>query len=295
MLTRFCSGVALLGLASSFGASPALAEDCAKPDLLEAYPGNADPPREVPTNATLTAHYAPTAQYLGETVTLDSAATGSVVVDATFDSSEGLLTVTPQTLTPGSQYTIHWPKLAGIGTASRGKGADVDFLVASGADQISPTFAGLSRVDWDVHRYRDKCTDSLEDRFDFDLWPGIAGDDFSLEHLALVVFQTKGPHVQAGSSPTPISIQKLPPAGDSARVVLSLDDGAGRVCFAALVKDLTGKVSTGADREVCTRTTRPPFFYGCAVSRPLVSRSWPWPVSLLLLSLAARRRHRRTS
>lgn len=294
-LRRKRCAAALLGLASSFGTSLALANDCGKPDLLEAYPGVSDPPSAVPTNATLTAHYASTAQYLGETVTLESASTGSVTVDATFDASEGLLTVTPQALSSGTQYTIHWPKLAGIGTASRGKGADVTFVVASSADQSSPTFTGLSSIDWDVRRYRDECTDSLEDRFAFDLWPGDASDDFPTEDLALIVFQTKGPHVQASSSPTPVSIQKLPPSGDSARVVLSLDDGAGRVCFAALVKDLTGKVSTGADHEVCTHTTKPPFFYGCTVSAPLASGSWPCSPSLLLLSLAARRRHRRTS
>lgn len=285
---------AILLLASSLGTSLALADDCAKPDLLEAYPRAADPPLEVPTNAILSAHYASTAQYLGETVELGKTGGTQAPASATFDSTQGLLTVTPA-LTAGGRYTIHWPKLAGIGTASRGKGADVDFAVSTLADAQAPRFSGLARVDWDVRRVRDACTDSLEDRFAFDVWPGDASDDFPSAELALFVFQTAGPHVDPGASPTPVSIQPLPTAGESARVVLSLDDGEGRVCFAALVKDLTGKASAGADREVCTHTTRPPFFYGCSVTPSRGGRSGFFLLPLLLLPLALRRRHRRTS
>jgi hypothetical protein len=67
----------------------------------------------------------------------------------------------------------------------------------------------------------------------------------------------------------------------------------GRICFAALVRDLTGKISTGGEREVCADVTRPPFFNGCAVA-PRSSRSAGfWLVALALLVALWRRGHAR--
>lgn len=275
------------------GTSPVLADDCGKPDLLEAYPDVSEDPPTIPRNAVLTAHYAPTAQYLGEDVTLEEEGMDPVLPDVTFDETQGLLRATPPApLTAGAHYTVTWPKLAGIGTASRGRGALVDFVGSAIDDVSSPDFEGLESVEWDVRRERDDCTDSLEDRFAFQLFPGVATDDFDVELLSVSVFQTAGPHVKSGDAPYPIATKKFPADGSPIRVTRAIDEGAGRVCFAALVRDLTGKASTGAEREVCTRTTRPPFFYGCstALSRaPSEGSSIPW----LLLSAAALGRRRR--
>jgi MYXO-CTERM domain-containing protein len=41
-------------------------------------------------------------------------------------------------------------------------------------------------------------------------------------------------------------------------------DLVGHVCFAAIVQDLTGKVSTSG-APVCVDTVAPPFFYSCGV------------------------------
>jgi hypothetical protein len=101
----------------------------------------------------------------------------------------------------------------------------------------------------------------------------------------------------------------LPEDEKPVRVKLSVTSATGDVCFAAQVEDLKPgcseddpacvlNFSPGADKEICTTTTAPPFFYGCAleppgrdVRRSARSQSTAWPFALLLL-LAAGRRHR---
>jgi len=51
-----------------------------------------------------------------------------------------------------------------------------------------------------------------------------------------------------------------PAEREEAQAMLAFDP-----VFAALVRDSLGRISAGADREVCTTTVRPPFFYGCSV------------------------------
>ena len=60
-----------LSLAFAFLAvsTRAHANPCGDPDFVDAYP--ADQATNVPTNATLSAHYAANAEYLNDTVTLD--------------------------------------------------------------------------------------------------------------------------------------------------------------------------------------------------------------------------------
>jgi hypothetical protein len=283
--------VVALGLSVAVAAR---ADDCATADLLDTFPPDAG--TGVPTDAVLTAHYAPNAQYGGETVTLQHGTAPKETVDAVFDETQGLLSVTPVVpLVSGDRYAIEWPGLRGIDTASIGTGATVTFRVGDGPDVSAPIFAGLTKVRWDVKRERDECTSSFEDRFVFDLTPGAATDDAGTRNLALVVFQTKGPRVDQSGTREQVQISPLPKPGEAVRVALPIADAEGDVCFAALVRDLTGKVSS-ADREACTHTTAPPFFYGCSVAR---ASSVRWPPGLaaslaFALSLLARRRHRRT-
>src|SRR5262249_40498477 len=150
----------------------------------------ADGATGVPTNATLMAKYAATAEYQGEDVTLDHGGNGASKVPATFDDTEGELRITPpDPLVPGDTYTVSWPALRGIGTATLGSGAKVSFTVGQNADTAPPSFDGLVAASWDVDRRRDDCTDTVEQRFVFDLTPGKASDDSAREGLALVVFQ----------------------------------------------------------------------------------------------------------
>src|ERR1041384_2811317 len=58
---------AAVAIAVTFVASSSRADDCAKPDFVAAFPP--DGATDVPTNATLTAHYVSTAQYIDEAVT----------------------------------------------------------------------------------------------------------------------------------------------------------------------------------------------------------------------------------
>jgi hypothetical protein len=82
----------------------------------------------------------------------------------------------------------------------------------------------------------------------------------------LTVFQTSGPDLSAGAAPQPVHTQ-LMPEDDRVRVSRAVDDSVGHICFAAIVRDLTGRVSSSGNEEVCTDTVQPPFFYGCAMHR----------------------------
>jgi MYXO-CTERM domain-containing protein len=67
----------------------------------------------------------------------------------------------------------------------------------------------------------------------------------------------------------------------------------GRICFAALVRDLTDKISGGGDSEVCVQTTRPPFFNGCAFVPTGRDGTGLGLGALGLLLVGRRRRHAR--
>ncbi len=283
----------VLVAAATLLARGARADSCGTADLLDAYPP--DGAKSVPTNAVLTAHYAPNAQYDGETVTLKHGDAPKENVDAVFDETQGLLSVTPVVpLVAGDTYEIAWPGLRGIDTASRGKGETVTLTASAVVDRAAPIFDGLRSITWDVRRERDDCTGSLEDRFAFDLTPGQATDDAGTESLELVVFQTKGPRVDATGAREQIQISPFPAAGKSVEVDLPIGDAEGNVCFAALVRDLVGNVSS-ADREVCTATTAPPFFYGCSVSRPGTAHASLGRLAPFLLALASFALRRRTA
>lgn len=285
----------LLGIALVCAAPVAQATTCVKPDLIDTLPP--DGAVRVPTNATLTAHYESTAEYLGEDVTLAEGDAPAESVPARFDSAEGLLSVTPPNgLVPGGHYVIAWPKLRGIGTASLGRGLNASFTVTSAEDTASPSFEGLRAIDWDVRRAQDDCTGTIEQRFVFDVTPGHASDDLGTELLALLVLQTRGGGVD--TSPEQVLLAPLPSEGKSVRVERSIAAATGHVCFSAIVKDLTGKPSSGngANREVCVDATAPPFFYGCRVTplgrsgRP--PSATPLLASLVLVLSAHRRRQR---
>jgi hypothetical protein len=279
------------------------ATSCVKPDLIDSFP--ADGAEGVPTNATLTAHYESTAEYLNEDVTLGegkSTPDGGANQESqpvTFNKDEGLLTVTPPNgLLAGKDYVIKWPKLRGIGTASRGRGANVSFTVGDSEDREAPTFEGLMGISWDVRRGRDDCTESLEERFVFNVTPGKATDDLGTDLLALVVFQTRGGDVGTSGASRQVLMAPLPKEGKSAEVEQPIAAATGHVCFSAQVQDLTGARSSGngANKEVCVKTTPPPFFYGCGVTppgrAPRRQSGAPLILGAVVLSLSRRRRHR---
>jgi hypothetical protein len=305
---------AAAAFAVALAASPARAELCALPDVVDTFP--ADGAEGVPTNAILTAHYAPTAEHIDENVIFHGPDPGGSEITVgfrpedtecvdplpgsfCFNRSEGLLNLRPPAdLAPGASYTVEWPKLRGTGTASRGEGRKVTFGVGDGPDLEAPRFRGLEKIFWDVDREWDECTSAEQDRFYFDLTPSAASDDFDTKLLALRVFQTKGPTLASGKR-TKVALLPFPTDDKPVRFEVSVTNATGNVCFAAQVEDLKApcpdgscgdKFSAGADKEVCATTTAPPFFYGCGVAREHAGgRSWP--VALLLL-LGARRRHR---
>jgi hypothetical protein len=293
---------AALSLSVLVTAFPARADSCVKPDLIDTFPPN--DAKSVPTNATLTAHYNPIAQFI-ESTGPDSdvvklahgSATAEEMPNPEFDAAEGLLSIKPPDgLIAGDDYTVIWPALRGVGTASKGNGATVTFHVGGGPDTEAPTFDGLVDISWDVSREHDECTGNFEDRFAFDVVPGKAHDDFGTDNLQLVVQQSHGGDADKKGAPQQVLISPLPAAGNSVRVSTSIDAAEGHVCFTALVRDLIDNHSDSTSHEVCVHATAPPFFYGCSLSRPAPKeRGVPTSLSLVLLSvlsLCARRRHR---
>jgi hypothetical protein len=244
-------------------ARDARAGSCVPPDLLETMPP--DNAQNVPTNAILFARYASTAQYARESVPLEHVGAETTTPTATFDPTEGTLRITPPApLVTGDSYVVHWPSLGDGNTATLGTQLDQHFAVGLTEDLKAPTFQGLTSITWDASHTNDSCSNSVAERFVFDLGLGAADDDGGRDSLTLIVFQTAGPTVTA-AAPTPVLLQRLPAVGKSVRVTTLVDSGVGHVCFAAIVRDLTLKVSTSGP-ETCVDTVRPPFFYGCAAA-----------------------------
>ncbi len=274
-----------LGLALLALAAPAVAAPCGRPDVLDAFPP--DGAAGVPTDATLSAHYDVTADWVDEGVDLDRG-TDTVALTPTWDANEGLLSVVPPGgLVAGDDYVVHWPSLRGINTATKGRAKDVQFSVGAGPDQAAPSFAGVTGVDWDVDRERDDCTDNIEERYRFDIALAPASDDGGKDALELVVFQTAGPGIDG---PQPVRVSHMPAEG-TVRIVRSIDSATGHVCFAAIARDLTGKTSEGGSRETCVDTVAPPFFYGCSTA-PAGRGGTSWLVLALGIAAAAWRRRR---
>ena len=218
----------------------------------------------MPIGAPLHAFYAAAAIYQNEPILLDLPDGTELALIGDFDSAEGRLTLTPpDALAPLAGHTIHWPELRGTTSGGKGLGKKVTFTTGAGMDVTAPVFEGVTALSWDRVRETDDCTDKIEDRLAFDVALGEANDDGGRDSLTLVLSQTAGPRL--GNGPRQIFIGPLPPPGKPAHVSLAVDGAVGRICFAALVRDLTDRISGGGDREVCVQTTRPPFFYGCAL------------------------------
>jgi hypothetical protein len=284
------AALAVVAALAAWGQGTARAQVCGRPDLRDAVPP--DMATGVPPNAALTAHYEPSAEYLGEDVILTPEGLGDEVVKATWDQSQGLLTFAPpQPLAPGA-YTLRWPSLRGLSTAAPGRGATVRFTVREAPDEAEPAFDGLTGASWDLERRENDCTDALENRMVFDLALGPADDDGGRDGLTLVVFQTAGGSTDGGS--VPVLSTALPAAGSTVRVKLPVASATGHVCFAAFVKDLTGKTSAGGAASVCVETTAPPFFRGCAVA-PAGPRAAALALALAGFALAVRRRRARAA
>lgn len=254
---------ALLALGVGLAASAprvAQAEVCGRPDLRATFPG--DTASEVPLDAALSAIYAETADYLGEAVELQ--ANGAPLpVTPEFDASERRLFLRNAPLEPATSYTLTWPALRGLSSAGHGLGKTITFTTGTQGDLDSPEFTGIRRLDWDLEQVRDECTDDLEQRFRFDFELGEANDDGGAGSLALLLFQTRGPAVH-GDMPRLLE-QRALPATHRARLELTVEDTTGHVCFAAVVRDLVGRISATGSDEHCVDTTAPPFFYGCSL------------------------------
>ena len=241
-----------------FASLASRAAPCGRPDVDDTFPPNGSD--GVPRNADLAAHYGAPADYVDEPVSLVGP-DGEVPVDIVYDEAESMLRALPNVdLVPGL-HTVAWPGLRGVAT-SRGLGLTVEFTVGDQSDEQAPSFSGLKTIEWDLKREQDECTDSVEDRFFFDLGVGSASDDSDPSLLAVVVFQTRLASGQS-SAPEQVAVRPMP---DSRRIRVERPAmGEGKVCFAAVTRDLVNNVSGGGDKQVCVETTEPPFFDGCSL------------------------------
>ncbi len=268
----------------------ARAQTCGAPDLLSAVPP--DGATGVPTTGPLHAFYAAAALYQDEPILLDLPDGTQQALVGNFDPAEGRLTLTPpDAMLPLGAYVVHWPELRGTTSGGKGLGRKVGFTTGPGPDTTAPSFAGATQVVWDWVREDDDCTDKMEDRLAFDVSLREASDDGGRDSLTLVLSQTQGPLLPTG--PRQIFIGALPPPGQPAHVSLAVAGAVGNICFAALVRDLTDKISGGGDREVCVKTTEPPFFNGCALTRSGQGGGGLWLAALALLFFVWRRGHAR--
>jgi hypothetical protein len=276
---------AMLAMAVLTSVNDCVADRCDYPDLIDTLPP--DGARGVAPNAPLTALYNSLAEYLGEEVVLVTEDGEERVLDASFSAAEGILTATPsEPLDPNAAYEVLWPELRGIGTASKGRGADVEFSTGEAEDIERPDFAGLRSIEWNFRRERDECSDDIRERFVFDFELARARDDGGEESLLVLLFQTQGGD---DDEPQQVLVQRYP-TDRKLRVERAAADARGEVCFSALVRDLMGRVSTSGDAEVCATTTQPPFFEGCRVNRAKPSSTPAWWHLGLLAALAVRRR-----
>jgi hypothetical protein len=281
-----CASLVALALARD-----ARAQQCGRPDVLDTVPP--DQATDVPPNASLTAHYDPSAEYLGEDVVLTPMGGVDEAVGATFDDTQGLLTYAPpEPLAPGA-YVITWPALRGLNAAALGTEAVVHFTVGTTDDTTPPVFDGLTGVTWDLERKNNSCTDSIEDRLVFELSLAPASDDGGRDGLRLVIFQTSGSGVDVDAGSVPVQTMAMPAVGKTAEVKLPVSDATGHVCFAAIARDLTGKISNGGSHAACVDTIAPPFFRGCAVAANATRGDRGVGLVLLAASLALARRRRR--
>jgi uncharacterized protein (TIGR03382 family) len=282
---RLALGAALLvGAAASTGR----AAPCGRPDLVDMIPP--DGATGVAVDATLTAHYVAAAEYLGEPVVLVTPAGEALTVPATFDSTEGRLSVIPaEPLEPGGTYEIRWPAVRGVNAAAPGSGGTARFTVGDRTDAEAPVFAGVTGLSWDVERRTSDCSDSLEERMVFDVALGAADDDGGRSQLTLLLYQTAGPMLDAS---VPVLARALPAAGTAAHVLLPTDHAVGHVCFGALVRDLAGRISESGSQQVCAEVTTPPFFRGCSAGGDVSSGPAALGAALVMLARARARRRR---
>lgn len=261
---------------------------CGRPDVDATFP-----PHEasgVPQNAILAAHYSAPADYRGEPATLTRDGV-DVPVDAAYDAAESMLRASPSTALVPGHYSIVWPALRGVATGV-GLGQGASFAVGDGVDTAAPHFEGLRAARWDFTRETDPCTDSLEDRYGYDLELGELGDDQASSLLSVVVFETQGPGRASSAAPTELAVVPMP-SGGTVHVARTSKE-AGKVCFAAVLRDLTLNVSGGGDEEACVETVEPPFFEGCSLAGHRSATPGPLLGSVMVLAgLAARRRRRR--
>jgi MYXO-CTERM domain-containing protein len=276
------------GLAIFAAASAARAQECGSPDLRSAFPP--DGADGVPIDASVSAVYAETADYLGEPVTITDAA-GTRPLDVTFDPSERRLIARDAGLAASSSYTIAWPPLRGLSTAGHGSGATVTFTTGTEVDSLAPTFAGVTRLRGDLNHIVDECTDEPEPRMTFDFTLGAADDDGGRESLALLVFQTQGSLLTDGA-PKLVALTGWP-EDSKARVELPVDGATGHVCFAAAARDLVDRISATTSVEHCVDLAEPPFFYGygCSFSAARQSAAG-WFALGVFLWISGRRRRR---
>lgn len=277
--------MALLTSAGLLTAPEASAAPCGRPDVDFALPP--DGASDVPAAARLLAHYTAPASYDDEPVELTDGDGGALAASVVYDAAANLLLVFPSEPLPRGPIQLSFPGLRGVSGSGVGQGKRVSFTVGDRVDREPPVFDGLTHVDWSLRRETDPCLDKLTDRFAFELELGRVEDDLGRDLLSLQVFETHDP---AAPEDPPELVSHLPLPARGPVTLLRPASHVGKTCFAAVVEDSAGAVSSGAE-EVCTTTRRPPFFEGCGLC-PAQAPRRAGVALMAALALAGRRRKR---
>ena len=195
---------------------------------------------------------------------------GPEMATARFDSNEGLLTLLPASpLVANESYHIEWPALRGISTAVLGKGAAVTFTVGASPDKACTEFRrreigrlGRGAIERRLHRRRRR---SLSLRH----W-AFAGKRQRQERSALAgrIYKPLGLHLRRDS---PSRCSSSDSESIKAEFGAPSTTAKGNVVSRPWFETRWGRISSSAEHEVCTKTVKPPFFYGCTMAPPASS------------------------
>ena len=245
----------------------------------------------VPLNATLGAHYMASADYLGEDVVLVHPDGREQMLEARFDPTEVLLSVTPtEPLVAGGAYVVRWPSLRGLNASAPGYGGEAHFTAGTADDTAVAELRGR-------HRGR------VGPRARAERLHGRARGTLRLRHRARRRQRRRRPR-RADAAAVPDvrlgrdgddacrcrrarSRPRARPRRSSCRRAISV----GHVCFAALVRDTdeTSSRRAAPPRPAWTRSPRPSSAAAASPVPHRARRAAPF-AALALLALLARRR-----
>ena len=212
-----------------------------------------------PPNATLAAHYAVVRGLPGRGRRPGHARPGSRRCRRRSTRRRGgSRSRRPIRSSPGATYTVRWPALRGLNAAAPGTGGQAALHGRRGDRRRAARVRRRRRARPGISlRQTNDCTDSIEERFVFDLDLGAATDDGGRDGLTLMLFQTSGPAASGGVG---AGARARPAARGEARAGRPADGRRRRTTSASRAWSATrpARSRTAPIGEACVDTTAAP-------------------------------------